>query len=97
MHLACTDNNADFRMAGVGSTIDVSPFVGESRPADAATAAAIAEEWDQTFTTSGFAQIVGHGIDPALVAGVTIVVGDRYMDLSPPIQLKKLQSHLSTV
>ena len=57
-------------MAGVGSTIDVSPFVGESRPTDAATAAAIAEEWDQTFTSSGFAQIVGHGVDPALVAAL---------------------------
>ena len=36
-------------------------------------------------------------IDPALVAGVTIEVGDRYMDLSAATQLKKLQSLLSTV
>ena len=36
-------------------------------------------------------------IDPALVAGVTIEVGDRYMDLSAATQLKKLQSLVSTV
>ena len=65
-------------MAGVGSTIDVSPFVGESRPADAATAAAIAEEWDQTFTSSGFAQIVGHGVDPALVAALRKAAADFF-------------------
>ena len=65
-------------MAGVGTTIDVAPFVGESRPADAATAAAVAEEWDQTFTSSGFAQIVGHGVDPALVAALRKAAADFF-------------------
>ena len=65
-------------MAGVGTTIDVAPFVGESRPADAATAAAVAEEWDQTFTSSGFAQIVGHGVDPALVAALRSAAADFF-------------------
>ena len=40
---------------------------------------------------------ISTAIDPSLVAGVTIEVGDRYMDLSAATQLKKLQSLLSTV
>ena len=54
--------------------------------------------WGFNAQTGEYGNLIKAGIiDPALVAGVTIEVGDRYMDLSAATQLKKLQSLLSTV
>ena len=33
-------------------------------------------------------------VDPSLVAGMTIEVGDKYMDMSAATQLKKMQAML---
>ena len=78
---------------------DVKAVITSATPLSEKDLAQLTESVKSNFLDAGSSGNVSitTAIDPALVAGVTIEVGDRYMDLSAATQLKKLQSLLSTV
>ena len=47
-------------------TVDISPFTAPAQHSDAARRA-VGQEWDAAMTNVGFAMLVGHGVEPAIV------------------------------
>lgn len=50
--------------------IDISPFLAPADLQDCGARAEVAQQWREAFTTLGFANVVGHGVEPSALAAI---------------------------